>query len=65
MEYQLDKFLRLPQVIDQTGLSKASIYRLERQGDFPHRVSISPGTVGWRESEIDQWIDGRPKASQE
>ena len=55
-----DKILRLPQVIDTTGLSKASIYRLERGGGFPKRVAISPGRVGWRESELATWMDGLP-----
>ncbi len=54
-----DKILRLPQVIDTTGLSKASIYRLERGGDFPKRVAISPGAVGWKSSDIQQWIEQR------
>ncbi len=54
-----DKILRLPQVIDTTGLSKASIYRLERGGDFPKRVAISPGAVGWKSSAIQQWIEQR------
>ncbi len=54
-----DKILRLPQVIDTTGLSKASIYRLERGGDFPKRVAISPGAVGWLVSELQAWIQER------
>ncbi len=58
-----DKILRLPQVIDTTGLSKASIYRLERGGDFPKRVAISPGAVGWRQSEIREWIEQREPVS--
>ncbi len=57
-----DKILRLPQVIDTTGLSKASIYRLERSGDFPKRVSISPGAVGWGQFAIQEWIKTRPEA---
>ena len=29
------RMLRLPQVIDATGLGKTKIYELEEQGDFP------------------------------
>ena len=55
-----DTLLRLPQVLAATGLSKASIYRLERSRDFPKRVAISPGRVGWRESELTAWMDALP-----
>ena len=52
-----DRLLRLPQVLAATGLSKASIYRLEQEGRFPKRVAISPGRVGWRESQLTDWMD--------
>jgi prophage regulatory protein len=58
-----DKILRLPQVINTTGLSKASIYRLEQSGSFPKRFSLSPGAVGWKDSQIREWIEQREPVS--
>jgi prophage regulatory protein len=55
-----DTLLRLSQVLAATGLSKASVYRLEQEGRFPKRVAISPGRVGWRESELAAWMDALP-----
>ena len=46
----------LPQV---TGLSKSTIWRLERAGQFPHRIQLSPGRVGYRRSEVEEWLDSR------
>jgi len=42
-----------------TGLSRSTIWRLEKEGNFPHRLKISAGCVGWKKSEIDEWINGR------
>lgn len=53
------KILRLPKVIDRSGLSKASIYRAEAIGRFPKRIALGANSVGWLESEIDEWIKAR------
>lgn len=42
--------------------SKTQIWRLEKSGQFPKRVSLtdnSNGRHGWVESEIDAWIKDR------
>jgi prophage regulatory protein len=40
-------------------LSKVQLWRNERAGKFPRRVTISHQRVAWVESEIDQWIAQR------
>jgi prophage regulatory protein len=50
------RILRLPQVLDRTGLSRSSLYRLHAAGSFPRRVQISQRSVGWIESEVDAWL---------
>jgi predicted DNA-binding transcriptional regulator AlpA len=42
-----------------TGLSRTSIWRLERKGEFPARVSLTAGSVGWRMSEVEEWVNNR------
>ena len=39
------RMLRLPQVLDVTGLRKTLIYELEAAGDFPARVKLTANTV--------------------
>lgn len=56
------KVLRLPEVIDMTGLSRMTIYRKEAQGEFPKRRSLGRNAVGWLEEEINDWIQARPAA---
>lgn len=55
------KILRQPAVNDCTGLSTAQIWRLEKTGEFPARVQITPSSIGWYEDEIAAWIEARPR----
>jgi len=61
----MDRFLKHEEVIEVTGLSSVSIWRLEGRGEFPKRRKISPNRVGWLASEVDEWIRTRPIASEE
>lgn len=55
-----ESLLRLPAVRARTGLPKATIYWLIQRGLFPRPLKLIPGgrAVGWRQSDIDAWIDG-------
>lgn len=53
---QSDRILRTQEVTEMTGLSRTSIWRLERAGKFPARVPLSAGSVGWRLSDVSEWI---------
>jgi len=54
-----DQILRANEVHELTGLSRTTIWRLERKGGFPARLPLSAGSVGWRKSEVDAWIKSR------
>jgi prophage regulatory protein len=56
------KFLRIRQVMQLTGLSRMTIYRLERDGHFPKRRRLSQNSVAWLESDIAAWAETRPVA---
>jgi prophage regulatory protein len=43
-------------------LSDPTIWRMERRGEFPRRIQVSPGRVAWRRSEIEQWLEQRSSA---
>ncbi len=55
------KLLRLKHVIEKTGLSRATIYRLQQLGMFPSRRRLSSNAVAWVESDIEAWIAERPE----
>ena len=50
-----DRLLRLPQVLDITGLGKTMIYRLIRQGTFPQPFKPGGHASRWSEAEIRDW----------
>ena len=58
-----DRLLPWKKVKDLTGLSRTTAWRLQKAGDFPLPVAISPGRVGWRESEVRQWQVSRAPRS--
>ena len=53
-------FVRMPEVLSRTGLSRSHIYRLQSLDKFPKSINLCGGrAVGWLESELNEWIDGR------
>jgi len=54
-------FLRLPTVIKRTGLKRSSIYAFMQAGKFPVQIPLGERAVGWKESDVDQWIEDRIK----
>ena len=50
------RLLRFGEVRQRTGLSRSTIWRMERSGVFPQRVRISVNVVAWREDEVTAWI---------
>ncbi len=55
----MTKILRLPAVIDRTGLPRSTIWAYIDQGKFPSPVRLTSRNVGWVESEITEWIENR------
>ena len=58
-----ETLLRPAAVTARFGVSRATIWRWERRGDFPARRRLGPGVVGWLESELDEWARSRPIAT--
>lgn len=56
---QPQTLLRRPDVEQRTGLKRAHIYALMKQGAFPQAVPLAGRAVAWIADEIDTWIAGR------
>jgi prophage regulatory protein len=54
-----DTIIRRAERQRRIGLSGSTLDRMERRGEFPRRVQLGPRSVGWRESEVDAWIQNR------
>jgi prophage regulatory protein len=56
-----DVVVRLTDVIDQTKLSRSSIYSMMADGSFPESFALGPRAIGWMQSWITDWITCRSK----
>lgn len=54
-----NRFLRLNQVKNQTGLSRSTIYNKMNKGDFPRSIKLGERAVAWIELEIEEWINSK------
>jgi len=54
-----DRIIRAKEVVEMTGLSRTTIWRMERYKSFPARVSLGKNSVGWKMSDIQNWVKTR------
>ncbi len=54
-----DRLLTLRDVTALTTLSKPTIYRLIKGGDFPQQLCIATHKVAWLDSEVRRWVEQR------
>lgn len=59
MTHRPARILRLPSVTERIGLKRTAIYDMVRAGKFPKPVPLNDKSVGWLESEIEDWIVSR------
>ena len=53
------RFIRLPEVLAITGMSRSQAYRLEALGQFPRHVKLGAAMSAWIEAEVMQWCADR------
>lgn len=63
MQNTSHKIERVPDVKTRTGLSRATVYRLMDEGQFPKPIKLGARAVGWLSTDIDKWIAARAEAS--
>jgi prophage regulatory protein len=54
------RLMRLVEVMALTGLSRMTIWRLERTGEFPARRQLARNSIAWLETDVHNWIESRP-----
>lgn len=61
MTEQVD-LIKVKEVVRRTLLSKPTLYRMIRKGQFPKQLYLSPNNVAWFGSEVDRWLSDRAAA---
>jgi len=51
--------IRLPKVVKLVALSRSTVYSLIKNNAFPKPVKLSARAVGWREFDIEAWLESR------
>jgi prophage regulatory protein len=50
------RIMRLKEVTEKTGLAKSTVYNLISQGKFPKQIDLGARSVGWVDTEIEEWL---------
>jgi prophage regulatory protein len=58
----MEKIIRKRELLGMLGLSDPTIWRMEKAGTFPKRLQLGGNSVGWIESEINNWIERKAAA---
>lgn len=53
------RVLRKREVADRLGVSVMTIWRWEKANNFPRKVQLGSGSVGYIEEEVDGWLIAR------
>lgn len=59
----MTKILRARDVAERLGCNVSTVYRWASSGAFPKQIRLSSALVGWREDEIESWIEGRERGA--
>lgn len=49
------RLLKMAEVVHETSLHRATIYRKIAEGEFPKPLRIGPHRVAWRERDVENW----------
>lgn len=60
---ELKKLLPMTRVIEITSLSKSTVWRALRAGEFPRPIRLSARRLAWVAADIEAWVAGRVAAS--
>ena len=55
--------LRLPAVLEATGLGRSTVYKMIAEHAFPAPVKLAKRAVAWRDDDVRRWSSGRPSTS--
>jgi len=62
-EHVMHIILRPRQVAEILSISISTLWRIQKREDFPKKITLSPRTVGWRQSDIDLWLKEKQELS--
>ena len=55
------RILRIPAVLEWIGIGRSTLYEMQARGDFPQSIPIGARSVGFLESDLNEWIEARAR----
>lgn len=54
--------IRIKELVKKLSISRSTIWRLEKQGEFPQHFKLSARTACWKLSDFDDYLEKRKSA---
>lgn len=61
----MSRMMRTSEVMEATGLTRATIYAQMAKGNFPRPIKLTERLNGWRSDVIEEWLTSRETATPE
>ena len=55
------RILRTHQVLARIGVSRSTLYEWMARDAFPASIPLGERSIGWLESDVDEWIEARAR----
>jgi prophage regulatory protein len=59
----IGRILRLRDLELKVGFKRGKIYQMVASGKFPRPIELGPRSVGWKERDVDAWLEALPIAN--
>ena len=53
------RFMRMRDVIEMVGVSRATIYRWMDADGFPRSIALGGNSIAWSEKSVQEWMESR------
>lgn len=54
-----DTLITIPQVCRRLGISRTTLWKLRREGDFPPEIKVSERKIAFSRQTFNEWLEAR------
>ncbi len=65
MTENLGRLMTMRQLTEQINLSRSTIHRMVKRGNFPAPLRVGQRAVRWREADVVAWQEEKSRDSQD
>lgn len=57
------RIIRVKELAALLCVDRVTLWRWEKDGEMPHSLRLGPRLVGWRQEDIQAWLDEKVRTS--